>query len=68
VVAYPDETVHDAVARMLAYGVGRLLVVSRANPKCLAGYVSRTNLLSIRLKAHRQETEREDGWFRTSRG
>jgi CBS domain-containing protein len=68
VVAYPDETVHDAVARMLAHGVGRLLVVSKANPKSLAGYVSPTNLLSIRLKAHRQETEREDGWFTTSRG
>jgi H+/Cl- antiporter ClcA len=66
VVAYPDETVHDAVARMLAHGVGRLLVVNRTNPKILAGYVSSTNLLSIRMKAHRQETEREDGWLKTS--
>lgn len=63
VVAYPDETVHDAVARMIAHGVGRLPVVSRTEPKKLVGYLSRTNLLSIRLKKHRQETVRENGWF-----
>jgi len=63
VVAYPDEVVHDAVARMLTHGIRRLPVVSRTDPKKLAGLVSHTNLLSIRLKSHQQETEREDGWF-----
>ena len=67
VVAYNDEFVHDAVARMLAHGVGRLPVVSRAAPKQLIGYLSGTNLLSIRLKAHTQETVREDGWLSASR-
>jgi CBS domain-containing protein len=67
VVAYSDETVHDAVARMLAHGVGRLPVVGKADPKSLVGYLSRTNLLSIRLKKHQQETEREDGWFSLKR-
>jgi H+/Cl- antiporter ClcA len=67
VVAYPDETVHDAVARMLAHGVGRLPVVTRADPATLAGYLSRTNLLSIRLKTHWQENEREDGWLTAPR-
>ena len=63
VLAFPDEAVHDAVARMLAHGVGRLPVVGRADPKSLVGYMSRTHLLSIRLKQHRQETVREKGWL-----
>jgi CBS domain-containing protein len=67
VVAYPEESVHDAVARMLAHGVGRLPVVNRTDPKKLVGYICRTNLLSIRLKAHRQETEREAGWLSMKR-
>jgi CBS domain-containing protein len=67
VVAYPDETVHDAVARMLAHGVGRLPVVSRAHPNKLIGYIGRANLLSIRLKTHHQETRREAGWLSMKR-
>jgi H+/Cl- antiporter ClcA/CBS domain-containing protein len=67
VVAYPDETVHDAVARMLAHGVGRLPVVSRDDPTSLRGYLSSANLLAIRLKKHRQENQREDGWLRANR-
>ncbi|HEX4086115.1 MAG TPA: chloride channel protein [Chthoniobacteraceae bacterium] len=63
VVAYPDETVHDAVARMLAHGIGRLPVASRENPSRLIGFLSRNNLLAIRLKRHRQETERVAGWL-----
>jgi CBS domain-containing protein len=31
VVAYPDESVSDAVARMLSHGVGQLPVVSQKN-------------------------------------
>jgi H+/Cl- antiporter ClcA len=68
VVAYPDEVVHDAVARMLAHGVGRLPVVSREDAGALIGYVSRSSLLAIRLKSQRQETEREDGWLSGKRG
>jgi len=64
VTAHADETIHDAVARMLAHDVGRLPVVSRDDPKKLIGYISRTNLLSTRLKKHRQENIREDGWLR----
>jgi CIC family chloride channel protein len=67
VIAYPDEIIHDVVARMLAHGVGRLPVVSRTDPKSIEGYLSRTNLLSIRLKRQRQETVRENGWFSPSR-
>jgi H+/Cl- antiporter ClcA len=63
VIAYPDEIIHDVVARMLAHGVGRLPVVSRGDPGNLMGYLSRTHLHSIRLKRHQQETVRENGWF-----
>ena len=64
VVAFPDESVSEVVARMLSHGVGRLPVVSRTEPKKLVGYLSRTSLLSARLTLLRQETVRDDGWFR----
>jgi H+/Cl- antiporter ClcA len=66
VVAFPDETIHDAVARMLAHGIGRMPVVERADPKRLIGYISHTNLISMRLKTQRQETIRENGWLATA--
>ncbi|MGA3007372.1 MAG: chloride channel protein [Opitutaceae bacterium] len=65
VVAYPDESVADVIARMLAHGVGRLPVVSRTEAQKLVGYVSRTRLLSAKLASLRQETLREKGWFRS---
>jgi H+/Cl- antiporter ClcA/CBS domain-containing protein len=64
VVAHPDETVHDAVRRMLAHDIGRLVVVDRSDPRKLVGYVSRTNLLSTRFWNLRQDEIREDGWLR----
>ncbi len=67
VVAYPDESVYDSIARMLAHGVGRLPVVSRTDPRRLVGYLSRTSLLSARLAPLRHETMREAGWFRAWR-
>jgi CBS domain-containing protein len=63
VVAHPDETMHEAVARMLTHGVGRLPVVNRDEPRKLIGYLSRTSLLSARLRNLRQETVREEGWL-----
>ncbi len=67
VVAYPEETMHDAVARMLTHGVGRLLVVNRAEPKKLIGYLSRTSLLSTRMRSLQHENTRDDGWWRSFR-
>jgi chloride channel protein, CIC family len=64
VTAYPDETVHEAVARMLTHGIGRLLVVSRADPKKMIGYVSRTHLLSTKFRQVQTEQVREDGWIK----
>jgi chloride channel protein, CIC family len=67
VTVFPDETVHDAVARMLTHGIGRLLVVSRADPRKLLGYVSRTHLLSTRFRQVEQEQVREEGWLKRAR-
>jgi chloride channel protein, CIC family len=64
VTAFPDEIVHEAVARMLAHGVGRLLVIEHSDATKLVGYVSRTNLLATRFRKLEQETTREDGWLR----
>ena len=40
-VAYPDETVHDALERMAMHDIGRLPVVSRGDARRLVGWLSR---------------------------
>ncbi|MEO7933776.1 MAG: chloride channel protein [Chthoniobacterales bacterium] len=67
VTAYPEESMHDAVARMLQHGVGRLLVVDRSDAKKLVGYLSRTSLLSTRMRSLHHEHTRDDGWWRSFR-
>jgi H+/Cl- antiporter ClcA/CBS domain-containing protein len=68
VVTYPDEILHDAVARMLEHDVGRLPVVSRSNERELLGYLGRSSLLSARLRFIDEEQVRESAWTRrTSR-
>ncbi len=62
VVAFPDEVLNDALARMLEHHVGRLPVVSRANPRKVLGYLGRADLLAARRRAHREEKERERGF------
>jgi CIC family chloride channel protein len=44
-VAFPDETVGEALTRMSARGLGLLPVVSRQNPNRLVGQVRRDDLL-----------------------
>jgi len=63
VVAHPDESVHEAVARMLSHNIGRLVVVDRDNPRRMVGYVSRTNLLATRFRKMQDEEVRERGWL-----
>ncbi|MBS1795545.1 MAG: chloride channel protein [Acidobacteria bacterium] len=61
VVAYPDEILHEAVAKMLRHDIGRLPVVERANPKRLVGYLGRAGVMAARLKLHGEEHIREPG-------
>ena len=59
IIAYPDEMMSEAVARMVSNQVGRLLVVSRADPKKLVGYIGRSGVLAARTKRHEEESLRE---------
>ncbi len=62
IVAFPDEPLKDAVARMLRHDIGRLIVVSRDNQRQLLGYLGRTGLLEARYRNIREEEQRERRW------
>jgi chloride channel protein, CIC family len=62
-VAFPDETLHEAIARMLKRGIGRLPVVARADPGKVVGYLGRADILAARVKLQEEEEERERGFF-----
>jgi CIC family chloride channel protein len=64
VVTYPDETLHDAVAKMLRYNVGRLPVVDRKNDRHVVGYLGRPGIMAARLRRLDEEQVREPGWIR----
>jgi CBS domain-containing protein len=63
-VAYPDQSLFEAAETMLRFGVGRLPVVSRENPKKIVGYLGRSGILAGRLRRVQEETIREPGWAR----
>jgi H+/Cl- antiporter ClcA len=62
-VAYPDETLHDALHRMLLVRCGRLPVVSRDDPSQLLGYLGRAAVLEARLRRVHEDTIRQPGWL-----
>ena len=51
IFAYEDETLHDAIARMLVY----------ANEKRVVGYLGRGRIMAGRERYHRDEQIRERG-------
>ncbi len=61
VVTFPDELLHDAVAKMLKHDIGRLPVVKRDEPDCVVGYLGRGDILSARMKLHEEEESRTRG-------
>jgi CBS domain-containing protein len=65
-VTYPDVLVDDALTTMLRNNVGRLPVVSRAEPSQLVGYLGRATILAARLRRIDEEHTREPGWLRGS--
>jgi chloride channel protein, CIC family len=62
VVTYPDESLHDAAAKMLRRNVGRLPVVEREQPTRVVGYLGRHGIMSARLRRLDEEHIRELGW------
>ncbi|HEX5218560.1 MAG TPA: chloride channel protein [Verrucomicrobiae bacterium] len=61
IVTYPDEPLHQALAKMLQNNIGRLPVVDRDDPTCLVGYLGRTAILSARARLHDEEHVRLKG-------
>ena len=61
VVSYPDEPLHDAIAKMLKRDVGRLPVVLRDDERKVVGYIGRGDVLAARLRHHEEEELREAG-------
>jgi H+/Cl- antiporter ClcA/CBS domain-containing protein len=61
VVAYPDESLHDAIARMLKHDVGRLPVVDRENSQRVVGYLGRSGILTARARFYEEEELRGRG-------
>jgi CBS domain-containing protein len=67
VVTFPDETLHDAISKLLRHDIGRLPVVSREEPKRVVGYLGRAGILAARRRSHQEETVRERGLKRRGR-
>jgi H+/Cl- antiporter ClcA/predicted transcriptional regulator len=61
IVAYPDELLRDAVARMLAHDIGRLPVVDRQDRRRLLGYLGRAGIMRARVRLFQEENLRERG-------
>jgi CBS domain-containing protein len=61
VVAFPDELISDAVARMLSRNIGRLPVVAREDPSKVVGYLGRAGVMSARVRLYEEENLRERG-------
>jgi H+/Cl- antiporter ClcA/predicted transcriptional regulator len=66
-VTYPDETLSEALARMLDHNCGRLPVVSRDNPQMILGYIGRAAILDARRLRHQEDQVRETGWLGRAR-
>jgi len=61
IVAYDDDLIRDAVARMLSNGIGRLPVVGRDYPSRLVGYLGRSGVVAARQRLLDDENVRERG-------
>jgi chloride channel protein, CIC family len=64
VVTYPDESLHEASAKMLRHNIGRLPVVDRADSGKVLGYLGRPGIMTARLRRLDEEHVREPGWIK----
>lgn len=63
IVAYPDELLEEATAKMLEHDIGRLPVVERDDPTRLVGFLGRAGVMTVLLHATREERVRDPGWL-----
>ncbi|CEK17236.1 chloride channel protein EriC [Chthonomonas calidirosea] len=68
VVTYEDETVYEAMEKMLLHDIGRLPVVKRKDPQQLVGYLGRAEVLKARFLRFQEEQQIQPGWWRAYRG
>ncbi len=61
IVTYPDEPLHDAIAKLLKHKVGRLPVVQRDDARQVVGYLGRADILAARSRSHEEEESRSQG-------
>ncbi len=59
--AFTDETLNDAMNKMLQRDIGRLPVVERRAPGVVVGYLGRAEILAARMR-HREEEQRREKW------
>jgi len=64
VVTYPDESLHEASAKILRNNIGRLPVVERSDPRKVVGYLGRPGIMVARLRRLEEEHVREPGWMK----
>ncbi len=64
IITYADETVRQALLRMMSNNIGRLPVVDRTQPTHMVGYLSRGNIMSAYLKRVQDEAAVDKGWIR----
>jgi len=63
ITAFSDESLYDAINRMLRNDIGRLPVVRREDPDTVIGYIGRAEILEARRKRLEDESIREEGWI-----
>jgi chloride channel protein, CIC family len=64
IVTYPNESLHEAAAKMLRNDIGRLPVVESGNSGRVVGYLGRPGIMAARLRRLDEEHVREPGWIK----
>jgi CIC family chloride channel protein len=64
ITVQPESTLHDAVALLLKHDIGRMPVVSAADPRRVVGYLGRADILAARMRLQDEEETREHGPWR----
>jgi CBS domain-containing protein len=63
IVTYPDESLHEAAAKLLRQNIGRLPVVERENHQRVVGYLGRREIMAARMRRLDAEHVLEPGWL-----